>query len=106
MITRRRWKKRLEFHLYLIAQESRRAQNQIHPQSRGRNDKRRERLRIKIYDDLAQIQKLRNLITMEEFFPTFFQNDSAEAIHRVSCYEIHNEEKDVNHGNLDETCQL
>lgn len=52
---------------------------------------------------MAQIQKLRNLITMEEFFPTFFQNDSAEAIHRVSCYEIHNEEKDVNHGNLDET---
>ena len=56
------------------------------------SDKRQERLGTKMYDDLAQTQKLRNLITLEEFFPRkFFQNNSAEAVHMVSRYEIRDE---------------
>jgi len=58
-----------------------------------------------MYDDLAQTQKPRNLITLEEFFPInfFFQNDSAEAMHTVSRYEIHDENEDANHGGPNET---
>ena len=89
MVTQRRWKKRRTFPLHLIAQESRKAQNQIQRRSRRKSDKRQERLGTKMYDDLAQIQKLRNLITWEEFFPRkFFQNNSTEAIHTVSRCEI------------------
>ena len=56
-----------------------------------------------MYDNLAQTQKPRNLITLEEFFPKkFFQNDSAEAVHTVSRYEIHDEKEDVNHGGPNE----
>ena len=51
-----------------------------------------------MYDDSAQTQKLQNLITLEDFFPIkFFQNDSAEAIHTVSCCEIQDEKEDVDH---------
>ena len=104
MVTRRKWKKRQAFPLYLITQEYRRAQNQIQPQSRGRSDKRQERLGTKMYDDSAQTQKLRNLITLEEFFPRkFFQNDLTEAVHTVSRYEIHDEKEDVDHGGPNET---
>ena len=104
MVTCRRWKKKREFPFHLITQESRRAQNQIQPQSRGRNDKRQKRLGTKMYDNLAQTQKLQNLITLEEFFPRkFFQNDLAEAVHTVSCYEIHDKKEVVDHGGLDET---
>ena len=40
---------------------------------------------------------------MEEFFPKkFFQNDSAEAVHTVSRYEIHDEKEDANHGGPNE----
>ena len=103
MVTCRRWKKRREFPFHLNTQESRKAQNQIQPWSRGRSDKRQERLGTKMYDDSAQTQKLRNLITLEEFFPRkFFQNDSAKAVHTIS-YEIHDEMEDVDHGGLDET---
>ena len=57
-----------------------------------------------MYDDSAQTQKLRNLITLEEFFPTkFFQNDSAEAVHTVSRCEIQDEKEDVDHGGPKET---
>ena len=56
-----------------------------------------------MYDNLAQTQKPRNLITLEEFFPKkFFQNDSAEAVHTVSRYEIHDEKEDVNRGGPNE----
>ena len=58
MVTRRRWKKRRTFPLHLIAKESKRAQNQIQPQSRRRSDKRQERLGTKMYDDSTQTQKL------------------------------------------------
>ena len=55
-------------------------------------------------DDSAQTQKLRNLITLEEFFPRkFFQNNSAEAVHTVSHCEIHDEKEDVDHGGPSET---
>ena len=92
MVSRRRWKKRQTFPLHLITQESRRAQNQIQPRSRGRIYKRQEKFGKKMYDDLAQTQKPRNLITLEEFISKkFFQNDSAEAVHTVSRYEIHDE---------------
>ena len=57
-----------------------------------------------MYDDLAQTKKPRNLITLEEFFPQkFFQNDSAEAVHMVSHYEIHNKKEDANHGGPNKT---
>ena len=69
MVTYRRWKKRRTFPFHLITQEFRKAQNQIQPRSRGMSDKRQERLGTKMYDDLAQTQKPRNLITLEEFFP-------------------------------------
>ena len=104
MVTCRRWKKKREFPFHLITQESRRAQNQIQPQSRGRNDKRQKRLGTKMYDNLAQTQKLQNLITLEEFFPRkFFQNDSAEAVDIVSRCEIQDEKEDVDHGDSKET---
>ena len=92
MVTRRRWKKRRTFPLYLIAQESRKAQNQIQPRSRERSDKRQRRLETKMYDNPAQTQKPRKLITLEEFFSRkFFQNNSAEAVHTVSRCEIQDE---------------
>ena len=92
------------FPLHLIAQESKRAQNQIQLQSRRKSDKRQERLGTKMHDNSAQTQKLRNLITLEEFFPrNFFQNNSAEAVHIVSCYEIHDKKEVVDHGGPDET---
>ena len=104
MVTRRRWKKRRIFPLHLITQESRRAQNQIQLRSKRRSDKRQERLGTKMYDDLAQTQKLQNLITLEELFPRkFFRNDSAEAVHTVSCCEIQDEKEDVDHGSPNET---
>ena len=57
-----------------------------------------------MYDDSVQTQKLRNLITLEEFFPTkFFQNDSAEVVHMVSRCEIQDEKEDVDHGGPKET---
>ena len=58
MVTRRRWKKRRTFPLYLIVQESKRAQNQIELQSRRKSDKRQGRLGTKMYDDSVQTQKL------------------------------------------------
>ena len=54
MVTQRRWKKRRTFPLHLIAQESRRAQNQIQLQSRKKSDKRQEKLGTKMYDDSIQ----------------------------------------------------
>ena len=70
------------FPLHLIAQESKRAQNQIQLQSRRKSDKRQERLGTKMHDNSAQTQKLRNLITLEEFFPRkFFQNNSRSEEH-------------------------
>ena len=58
----------------------------------------------KMYDNSAQTQKPRKLITLEEFFPRkFFQNNSAEAVHTVSCCEIQDEKEDVNHGGPSET---
>ena len=82
MVTRKRWKKRRTFPLHLIAQESRKAQNQIQPRSREKSDKRQGRLGTKMYDNSAQTQKPRKLITLEEFFPRkFFQNNSTEAVH-------------------------
>ena len=54
MVTRRRWKKRRTSPLHLIAQESKRAQNQIQLQSRRKSDKRQERLGTKMYDDSAR----------------------------------------------------
>ena len=57
-----------------------------------------------MYDNLAQTQKPWKLITLEEFFPRkFFQNNSAEAVHIVSCCEIQDEKEDVNHGGPSET---
>ena len=104
MVTRRRWKKRRTFPLYLIAQESRKAQNQIQPRSRERSDKRQRRLGTKMYDNPAQNQKPRKLITLEEFFPRkFFQNNSAKAVHRVSRCEIQDKKEDVDHGGPSET---
>ena len=92
------------FPLHLIAQESKRAQNQIQLQSRRKSDKRQERLGTKMHDNSAQTQKLRNLITLEEFFPrNFFQNNSAEAVHIVSHCEIQDKKKDVDHGGPSET---
>ena len=89
MVTRRRWKKRRTFPLYLITQESKKAQNQIQPRLRERSDKRQGRLGTKIFDNLAKTQKPRKLITLEEFFPRkFFQNNSVEVVHIVSCCEI------------------
>ena len=68
------------------------------------SDKRQGRLGTKVYKDLAQNQKSRKLITLEEFFPKkFFQKNSAEAVHTVSCCEIQDEKKDVNHGGPKET---
>ena len=104
MVTCKRWKKRRTFPLHLIAQESRKAQNQIQPRLRERSNKRQGRLGTKIYDNSAQTQKPRKLITLEEFFPRkFFQNNSAEAIHTVSRCEIQDEKEDVNHGGPSET---
>ena len=104
MVTRRRWKKRRTFPLYLIVQESKRAQNQIELQSRRKSDKRQGRLGTKMYDDSVQTQKLWSLITLEEFFPRkFFQNNSTEAVHTVSRCEIQDEKEDVDHGGPSET---
>ena len=104
MVTRKRWKKRRTFPLHLITQESRRAQNQIQPRSRGRSNKRQERLGTKMYDDLAQTQKPRNLITLEEFFPRkFFQNDLTEVVYTIFRYEINDEKEDINHGGPNKT---
>ncbi|KAK4566285.1 hypothetical protein RGQ29_002502 [Quercus rubra] len=101
MVTRRRWKKRRTFPLYLITQESRKAQNPIQPWSRERSDKRQRRLRTRMYDNSRQTQKPRKLITLEEFFPRkFFQNNSAEAVHTVTRCEIQDEKEDVDHGDL------
>ena len=58
MVTRRRCKKRRTFPLYLIAQESRKAQNQIQPRSRERSDKRQRRLGTRMYDNSAQPKNL------------------------------------------------
>ncbi|KAL4625463.1 hypothetical protein ACB092_05G028000 [Castanea dentata] len=103
LVTRKRWKKRRVFPLHLITQESRRAQNQIQPQSRRKNDKRKERLRTEMYDDSEQTQKFRSLVTLEEFFPIkFFQNKSAEAVHTVSRCEIDDKKKGVDHGSSNE----
>ena len=89
MVTRRRWKKRRTFPLYLITQESRKAQNQTQPWSREGSDKRQRRLGTRMYDNSRQTQKPRKLITLEEFFPRkFFQNNSAKAVHTVSRCEI------------------
>ena len=54
MVTQRRWKKRRTFPLYLIAQESRKAQNQIQPWSRERSNKKQKRLGTKMYDNSTQ----------------------------------------------------
>ena len=52
-----------------------------------------------MYDNSAQTQKPRKLITLEEFVPRkFFQNDLAEAVHTVSRYRIHDKKEDVDHG--------
>ena len=57
-----------------------------------------------MYDNPAQNQKPRKLITLEEFFPRkFFQNNSAKAVHRVSRCEIQDEKEDVDHGGPSET---
>ena len=49
-------------------------------------------------------QKLRSLITLEEFFPiNFFQSNSVEAVHTVSRCEIQDEKEDVDHGGPSET---
>ena len=57
-----------------------------------------------MYDNLAQTQKPRKLITLEEFFPRkFFQYNLAEAVHTISHYEIHDKKEDVDHGGPSET---
>ena len=57
-----------------------------------------------MYDNSAQTQKPRKLITLEEFFPRkLFQNNSAEAVHTVSRCEIQDEKEDVDHGGPSET---
>ena len=57
-----------------------------------------------MYDNSAQTQKPRKLITLEEFFPRkFFQNDSTEAVHTVYRCEIQDEKEDVDHGGASET---
>ena len=57
-----------------------------------------------MYDNSAQTQKPRKLITLEEFFPRkFFQNNSAKAVHTVTHCEIQDEKKDVDHGGPSET---
>ena len=58
MVTRGRWKKRQTFPLYLIAQESRKAQNQIQPRPRERSDKRQRRFGTKMYDNSAKPKNL------------------------------------------------
>ncbi|KAK4566254.1 hypothetical protein RGQ29_002479 [Quercus rubra] len=99
MVTRKRWKKRRTFPLYLITQESRKVQNQIQPWSRERSDKRQKRLGTRMYDNSGQTQKPRKLITLEEFFPRkFFQNNSTEVVHTVTRCEIQDEKEDVDHG--------
>uniref|UniRef100_A0A7N2L0M9 RNA-directed DNA polymerase n=1 Tax=Quercus lobata TaxID=97700 RepID=A0A7N2L0M9_QUELO len=104
IVTRKRWKKKRAFPLHLITRESRRAQNQIQPWSKRMSDKRQGRLGTKVYEDSAQIQKSRKLITLEEFFPRkFFQNDSAEAVHTISRCEIQDEKEDVDHDDPKET---
>ena len=104
MVTRRRWKKRRTFPLYLITQESRKVQNQIQPWSREGSDKRQRKLGTRMYDNPRQTQKPRKLITLEEFFPRkFFQNNSAEAVHTVTRCEIQDEKEDVDHGGPSET---
>lgn len=103
MVTRKRWKKKRTFPLHLITQEPKKAQNQIQPWSK-RSDKRQEKLGTKMSYNSARTQKLRNLVTLEEFFPRkFFQNVSAEAVHTVSHCEIQDEEENVGHGDEDET---
>ena len=58
----------------------------------------------KIYDNLAQTQKPRKLITLEEFIPRkFFQNNSAEVVDTVTRCEIQDEKEDVDHGGPSET---
>ena len=57
-----------------------------------------------MYDNSAQTQKPRKLITLEEFFPRkFFQNNSAEAVHTVSRCEIQDKKEDVDRGGPSET---
>ncbi|KAL4649813.1 hypothetical protein ACB092_01G041900 [Castanea dentata] len=85
LVTRKRWKKR-------------------RPQSRRKNNERKERLRTEMYDDSAQTQKFQSLVTLEEFFPIkFFQNKSAEAVHMVSRCEVDDKKKGVDHGSSNET---
>ena len=104
MVTQRSWKKRRTFPLHLVAQESRKAQNQIQPRSREKRDKRQGRLGTKMYDNSAQTRKPRKLITLEEFFPRkFFQNDSTKAVHTISRCEIQDEKEDVDHGGPSKT---
>ena len=57
-----------------------------------------------MYDNSAQTQKPRKLITLEEFFPRkFFQNNSAEAVHTVTRFEIQDEKEDVDYSGPSET---
>ena len=57
-----------------------------------------------MYDNSTQTQKPRKLITLEGFFPRkFFQNNSAEAVHTVTHYEIQDEKEDVDHGGPSKT---
>ena len=57
-----------------------------------KSNKRQGRLGIKMFDNSAQTQKPRKLITLEEFFHRkFFQNNLAEAVHTVSRCEIQDE---------------
>ena len=57
-----------------------------------------------MYDNSAQTQKPRKLITLEEFFPRkFFQNNSTEAVHTVTRCEIQDEKEEVDHGGPSET---
>ena len=57
-----------------------------------------------MYDDSTQTQKLRNLITLEEFFlRKFFQNNLVKVVHTVSRCEIQDEKEDVDHGGPSET---
>ena len=68
------------------------------------SDKRQRRLGTRMYDNLAQTQKPRKLITLEEFFPRkFFQNNSDEAVHMVTRCRIQDEKEDVDHGGPSET---
>ena len=57
-----------------------------------------------MFDNSAQTQKPRKLITLEEFFHRkFFQNNLAEAVHTVSRCEIQDEKEDVDHCGPSET---